>query len=210
MQLNTLKKLEYDKIVRLLCEQTSFEGGLRYAEKIMPNHRLDKVQGLLEETGEAMELLRFGEPDFLQQNVVMDLHFLKLQSHGVLQPQDLGDFYHLLLSSRLMKKYVTNPQVETPRLQALAERIFYDNRLEKQVIDVVDENGHLRDDASPALKDIRRQIGNSRQRIRDYLQEFIRSDAKKQMLQDALITERAGRYVVPVKQEFRYLSLIHI
>ena len=205
MQLNTLKKLEYDKIIALLCRETSFEGGRRLAEKVMPNHRMEKVQSLLEETGEAMELLRFGSPDFLQSNVLMDLHFLKLQSHGVLQPKDLGDFYHLLFSSRAMKNFVENPQAgETPRLKELAERLFYDNRLEKHVIDVVDEYGQLRDDASPALKDIRRQIASSRQRIKDYLQEFIHSESRKSMLQDALITERAGRYVVPVKQEYRY------
>ncbi|HPF21767.1 MAG TPA: endonuclease MutS2, partial [Syntrophomonas sp.] len=75
--------------------------------------------------------------------------------------------------------------------------------LEQMISDAVDEDGTIRDDASSALRSIRKQIETSRLRIKDYLQNFIRSGNNQNLLQDALVTERAGRYVVPVKQEYR-------
>ena len=74
----------------------------------------------------------------------------------------------------------------------------------KNLRKAISEEGELRDNASPALKNIRRQINSSRSRIREYLQEFIRSGNNQKLLQDAIVTERGGRYVVPVKQEYRY------
>ena len=65
------------------------------------------------------------------------------------------------------------------------------------------KTGEIRDDATPELKKIRNQIHTLRLRIREYLQDFIRSGNNQRILQDAIVTERDGRYVVPVKQEYR-------
>jgi DNA mismatch repair protein MutS2 len=78
-----------------------------------------------------------------------------------------------------------------------------DRELEQKIERAVGEDGQLRDDASPELKNIRNQINTFRSRIREYLQNFIRSADNQKLLQEALVTERDGRYVVPVKQEHK-------
>ena len=102
----------------------------------------------------------------------------------------------------MAKKYTDNHAARI--LKNMADGIMDNKDLENKLIDVIDEDGSIRDDASPALKSIRKQIETSRLRIKDYLQNFIRSGSNQTLLQDALVTERAGRYVVPVKQEYRH------
>ncbi|MFA7149223.1 MAG: endonuclease MutS2, partial [Syntrophomonadaceae bacterium] len=91
-----------------------------------------------------------------------------------------------------------------PRLSNLLEGLQQNPDLEKELRKAISEEGELRDDASSTLKNIRKQINSSRTRIREYLQDFIRSGNNQKLLQDAIVTERDGRYVVPVRQEHRY------
>ena len=85
----------------------------------------------------------------------------------------------------------------------MVTELFTDIELEKHIDRIIDEEGEIRDDATAELKKIRGQIQTLRFRIRDYLQDFIRSGHNQRVLQDAIVTERDGRYVVPVKQEYR-------
>ncbi len=202
MNRETLKKLEFDKIQQSLAELAYSEGGRQKIKLMQPSSDIKLVQIRLDETEEAMELLRFGEPGFLNSLQPVDKHLKKARVAGILMPAELLDIYHLLRASRLAKKYTGNPAARI--LKNMADGIMDNKDLENKLIDVIDEDGSIRDDASPALKSIRKQIETSRLRIKDYLQNFIRSGSNQTLLQDALVTERAGRYVVPVKQEYRH------
>lgn len=201
MKPETLNKLEFNKIQQSLIELAYSEGGKRKIGLIQPSSDLQLVQIRLDETEEAMELLRFGEPNFLNGLHPIDKHLKKARVAGMLMPAELLDIYHLLRASRLARKYTANPAARI--LNEMTSALLENRELENKIIDVIDEDGIIRDDASPALKSIRKQIETSRLRIKDYLQNFIRSGNNQALLQDALITERAGRYVVPVKQEYR-------
>jgi DNA mismatch repair protein MutS2 len=167
----------------------------------VPERQLATVRRRLEETGEALELLRFGPPGFLQKIKPLEGALKKTESGGVLTPDDLAQLYLFLNACRLTLAYANAHSA--PQIQQLLTGLYVDQNLEKAILSVVDEDGILRDDASPALKSIRRQIRLTQQRIRDYLQEMIRGAAYQSFLQDAIITERSGRYVIPVKQENR-------
>jgi len=196
-----LNKLEFYKIQSKLAELTSFEGGKRKALKMLPSSNYEVVIKRLDEVEEAMEALRFNEPGFFSGLKVIDKHLAKIKVGGLLGPAELWDIYRVLNSSRMAKKFVDLDKY--PRLSMLVEEIYENIALEKKLHEAVSEEGKLKDDASPVLKSIRNKINTIRLRIREYLQDFIRSGNNQRILQDALITERDGRYVVPVKQEHK-------
>ncbi|MDD2586066.1 MAG: endonuclease MutS2 [Syntrophomonadaceae bacterium] len=201
MNKEMLRKLEYHKIQQKLAELASFEGGRKLAMEMMPSTDCDIVNMRLDETKEAMEALRFNEPFFLSGLKLVDHQLAKARVNGLLHPAELWDIYLLLHSSRLARKYVAEGKY--PRLQNLCAGISENRSLERTLYESVSEDGVIRDDASPGLKSVRNGINISRMRIKDYLQSFIRSANNQKLLQDAIVTERDGRYVVPVKQEHR-------
>ena len=202
MNNNTLIKLEFNKIQEQLAGQCSFEGGRNKVLSRKPSSQEQEVERWLDETGEAMEALRYGEPGFLTGLELLDHHLAKARADGILYPPELYNIMHSLYAARMAIQYVGKEKC--PRLSSLLAGLQHEPGLEKELRKTISEEGDLRDDASPALKDIRRQINTSRNRIREYLQDFIRSGNNQKLLQDAIVTERDGRYVVPVRQEYRY------
>jgi len=201
MDRETLTKLEFDKIQAELAALAYTAGAQEKIRQMMPSADVSLVNMRLDETAEAMELLRFGEPGFLHSLKPVSTHLKKARVAGILSPGELIDVYHLLRSSRLAIKYTGTPSARI--LKNICSALTENKQLEQMIIDAVDEDGQIRDDASSSLRSIRKQIETSRLRIKDYLQNFIRSGNNQNLLQDALVTERAGRYVVPVKQEYR-------
>lgn len=201
MERETLNKLEFDKIQNQLVQLAYTDGARGKIMQMTPAADMELINLRLDETGEAMELLRFGEPGFLNSLRPVEQHLKKARVAGILSPGELIDVYHLLRSSRLALKYTGTPAARV--LKNICAGLTENRALEQTIIDAVEEDGRLRDDASSALRSIRKQIETSRLRIKDYLQNFIRSGNNQNLLQDALVTERAGRYVVPVKQEYR-------
>jgi len=196
-----LEKLEYPRIRDMLAGLALFEGGAARAYAMKPSNSFEIINHRLDETGEAMEALRFGEPSFLSGLKLIDQVLMKAGAGGVLTAYELRQVYLLLYSSRKATKYVQGDKY--PLLNSLCSSLTEDRELEQKIERAVGEDGQLRDDASPELKNIRNQINTFRSRIREYLQNFIRSADNQKLLQEALVTERDGRYVVPVKQEHK-------
>jgi len=202
MNQKTLTKLEFDKIRDRLAALASFEGGMRLALDLQPVKNADTVNRWLDETEEAMERLRFGEPGFLSGLKLLDAHLARVRSGGMLSATELRDILRSLAASRQAFSYTSGKKMN--RLAKLNEGLVQNPDLERKMHAAISDEGELRDDASPALKSIRSQINTLRLRIKEYLQDFIRSSNNQKYLQEALVTERDGRYVVPVRQEFRY------
>lgn len=202
MDPSTLRKLEYDKIRDMLASLTGFDGGYQKAREMQPTVDYESVNRRLDETGEAMEVLRLGEPAYFHGLKRIDQALAKARVNGILQPADLRNVYRLLHSSRLAAKAL--PRNKYPRLAELCSGLFQEPELENRLDQAIGEDDQVRDSASPQLRSIRSQITTLRLRIKDYLQDFIRSGNNQKYLQDSLVTERDGRYVVPVKQEHRH------
>lgn len=201
MDSSTLKKLEFDKIQKMLGELTYFAGGLGYVDNMTPATDYKLVNKRLDETEEAMEFLRYKEPSFLGNLDLVDTQLKKAKIHGLLTAYELLEIYNLLNASRLAKKNINTNQYK--QLGILVASIEENYDLEKQIAKAIADDGTVKDDATPELKRIRSQVNTHKNRIREYLQNYIRSEHNQKYLQDALITERDGRYVIPVKQEFR-------
>jgi len=204
-----LEKLEFNKIQEMVAGLASFEGGMEKALAMVPVSVFDTVNKRLDETGEAMEALRFGDPSFLNGLHLVNNQLAKVRVSGILYASELRDIYLLLYASRMAKRYVKGDKY--PSLTRLCSSLTEDRELEQKLDRAISEDGQLRDDASPELRNIRKQINTFRLRIKDYLQGFIRSVDNQKLLQDVLITERDGRYVVPVKQENRSMvkGIVH-
>ncbi|MEN6351292.1 MAG: endonuclease MutS2 [Syntrophomonas sp.] len=202
MDKKTLVKLEFDKIQEQLAELTFFEGGRNRVMEMKPSTDHELVIRRLDETTEAMEAIRFHELSFLTGIHLVDNHLSKAQVSGLLNAPELLDILHILSSSRRVRKLFIDSK--HARLKKICSAIREDSVLEKKIAAAVSEDGDLKDDASVQLKLLRNQINTNRLRIRNYLQDFIRSGNNQKLLQDALVTERDGRYVVPVRQEYRH------
>lgn len=201
MNEKTLIKLEYDKIREQIASLCGFEGGRSLSLNMTPQTNIMRLGEMLDETEQAMEALRFQEPSFLNGLSRIDACLYKARAGGVLQPGELRAVYRLAWAAAQAVRYLTPPS--RPRLADIAIELYPLPQLEKSIDRAIGEDEEVRDDASDELRQIRRQIVTLRARIRDYLQGFIRSTSNQKYLQDTLVTERDGRYVVPVKQEFR-------
>jgi DNA mismatch repair protein MutS2 len=201
MDSKLIEKLEFDKIQARLADMAYFEGGKRKALGNIISTDYVTVLGLLDQTAEAIELTRFYDFGFLYGLNLIDAPLRKIKLGGILTGSELRDIHDLLRCSRMVRKILGKRP--SPRLEVLNLQLIDNYDLEARINCTVDEEGQIRDDASPALREIRNRISKTRSRIREYLQNFIRASSNQKILQDALITERDGRYVVPVKQEYR-------
>lgn len=200
-----LHTLEYDKIIRRLTGLTSTSLGRDEVEKLFPSRELPIVERRLATTDEAVRAVTIkGTPPFGGiTDIRSSLYRAKLQ--GILQPPELMDVAQFIMGSRRLSRFITLAGEETdlPLLSDLCEPLTDYKALEDDIRKCIDEQGDVLDSASPELASVRRDIRINAGRAREKLESLIRSSSIQKMLQDALITMRNDRYVIPVKQEYR-------
>ncbi len=198
-----LNTLEFPKILDRLAAHTSFSAGREQALALRPSPFLREVQTRQAETGEAVRLL--AEQPGLSIGQVYDVRpFTEQADRGVvLPPESLQKIGLTLLSARDLQRTLTRQAETCPLLADTAGRIDPCPALVAQIQNAIDDRGDIKDNASPALARIRRDIETTRNRLMEKLNHIISSSQYTSYLQEALITQRAGRYVVPVKADFK-------
>lgn len=200
-----LHTLEYDKIISRLTGLTSTSLGREEAEKLFPSRELPIVTRRLATTDEAVRAVMLkGTPPFGGiTDIRASLHRAKLQ--GILQPPELMEVAQFIMGSRRLTRYiaVAGEETDLPLLSDLCEPLTDFKKLEDEIRRCIDEQGEVLDSASAELASVRRDIRINAGRAREKLESLIRSSSVQKMLQDALITMRNDRYVIPVKQEYR-------
>jgi len=203
----TLKVLEYNKIIELLLEKAESHLGKELIKKLKPSTDFDKINSLLEETDEALTLLvqRGNPPLYGINNVRPDIK--RAQMGGSLTPAALLKISDSLRVARKLKNFMkeikSDKSPNFPTLEGLIRglRVFKD--IEDEINKAIINENEISDNASPALRNIRRQINRNNEAIKDKLNSIINSPANRKFLQDSIVTIREGRYVIPVKQENR-------
>ena len=104
MNKKTLEKLEFNKITSELARYAYFEGGQELCLNLNPSNNLQIVQQRLDETSEAMEMLRFADPGYLSGLVDITPYLNKVKAGGMLIPMELRDIHQVLLASRLARQ----------------------------------------------------------------------------------------------------------
>lgn len=204
MNEKALRTLEFHKIIQMLSTLALTEPGQKRCEALKPYDRIEQVERAQHETEEALLiLLRRGDsPLIFFKDVTAWLSLSKKGS--TLPPRALLDTAEVLRASSSVKNAIgDDPDNRTPQLTALAARLTPLRQLERAISDALISEEEVADNASPALADIRRHIRIANEKIRDKLQALAHGSQSSKYLQDSLITMRNGRYVIPVRQEFR-------
>lgn len=195
--------LELDKVLKSLAKFASCEDSKTAVSLIAPESNLDLAQALIRQTLDAHTLMaRFGGPSFGGlKNVNNSLS--RANAGGVLTMRELLDIAEVLRSLRGLCEWRSkNSGVETC-LDSYFDMITPNKYLEDKINSAIISEDDLSDNASPALYDIRRKIRAASSRVREQLDKMVRSGYYQKFLREAIVTQRNGRYVVPVKIEHR-------
>jgi DNA mismatch repair protein MutS2 len=200
-----LSTLELPKILDRLATFASFSAGAELARALTPATSRQEIRWQLETTSEARTLLDVKPETSL--GGAHDIRPLAADAeHGrVLPPSDLLDVRDTLVAGRTLHRTLNRLESQFPRLAYLAARIQASScgTIIAEIDRCLDERGNVRDDASPELARIRREVNIAHNRIQDKLQNIITSSSSAQYLQETLVTQREGRYVVPLKAQFK-------
>ena len=198
----SLLKLELDKVLEMLSACAGSVGGREACLRLRPSSDLEEVQLMLQQTTDASDLCtRKGNPAFGDVND-MSASLERAERGGTLQPIELLRIGGILRCARNIKGYVSEDDKATvldPMFGALTPNKY----LEDKIFGAILSEEEIADNASPALSDVRRHMRIQAGKIRDSLQKIISSPAYSKYLREPIITIRQGRYVVPVKSEFK-------
>lgn len=211
MDAKALRTLEFDKILVRLAEHTSFSAGRELALALQPTDDLRLACEWLAETTEARALL--AQKMDVHLGGVRDVRsLLPLAERAVtLVPTDLLDIRHMLTRARAIRRTLTRLSGQFPRLAEIAARIEPCDSLVDEIGRCINERGEVLDSASPALARIRSEKRVVHARLMSLLERLVTSPEYAPYLQEAIITQRQGRYVIPLRAEFkgRIPGLVH-
>lgn len=197
------KTLELDLILEKLANECSCDDAKELALALKPNTDMSEAELLLTQTEDAFSLLaRFGGPSFSGlKNVNNPLH--RANAGGSLNPKELLDIAYCLRSIRTLDEWHNHCSGVRTSLDFFFEGITVNKYLENKIFICIINEEEISDKASETLNDIRRKIRSKENSIREKLDSMIHSSHYQQYLQEAIVTQRNGRFVVPVKAENR-------
>ena len=201
--LKDYKSLELDKILAQLANETTCADAAELAMQIEPDTDPKHVARLLQETDDAFVLMaKFGAPSFYgMTNVTNALR--RAQAGGVLNLAELLAVAATLRAIRSVSDWRKKSESIKTALDYRFETLQPNKFIEERIAMTVVSEEEVADTASVALASIRRKIHAASLRVREQLDKLIRSQTYQKYLQEAIVTQRSGRYVVPVKAEFR-------
>ena len=203
MNEKTLQTLELHKVLDKLAEYCTFSAGADLARELFPSGDLDEAKTWQRETAEAR--LLFEQRQSVSLGGARDVRDAAMQAtRGIMiDPQTLLDIRYTLRRATTLRRTIGRMKGQYPLLADIINEAEECNALQEEISKVLNDNGEVMDSASPRLATIRRDLKVSYDRLMQRLNRIITSSANAQFLQDALITTRNGRYVVPIKAEFK-------
>ncbi|QAT61350.1 endonuclease MutS2 [Acidilutibacter cellobiosedens] len=215
MNEKTLRVLEYNKIIDILKDNTESSLGKELVSQIKPLTDIDEIENRQKETEEALELIiKRGTPPLYGIHDVRG-EIKRAEIGGTLGPGSLLKISDSLRVVRSLKNYLKETREDKngnyPVVGNLINELSVFEYIEESINNAIISEEEISDNASPALRSIRRKINMKNDSIRDKLNSIISSSNNKKYLQDSIVTIREGRYVVPVKQENRgnFPGLVH-
>ena len=210
MEKDSFKVLEYNRILDKLQEKAGSAMGKELCRGLLPSSDVNEVREWLAQTAEAVRVDSVAHPPM---GGIHDIrqYIKKVGIGSILEPAELLDILSTMYAMRAVKKFFKELEAEAPLMKASAHDIEIMGQLERNLENTIDEHGVLRDDASIELKRIRREMKVSQARIKDHLANILHSAEYQKYFQEAIVTMRGDRYVVPIKQEYRqyFPGIVH-
>ena len=197
----SIRTLELPAVLEVLAQKAVSDAARERCRKLYPSSDLDEVRRLLDETDAARTRLGlYGSPAF---SGVKDVSaaLTRADHGGMLNTRELLDIAGLLTASRRVSEYDRDRQGEATVLDHYFSALHTNKYLEDRIRGAILDEETIADTASPELADIRRKMRVAATKGRQILQRIISSPSYAKVLQEALITQRDGRFVVPVKAE---------
>lgn len=203
MNPRTLKVLEYEKILEKVAGHCAFSGGVDLARALLPSDDLPTIQQHLAQTDEAFRLLE--QKHDINFGGVKDLspYLDRAERGSMLFAPDLLEVKNTLLRARSLRNLLTRLDHAYPLLAEMAVNIEPCEEVIAQIARCINERGEVIDSASPALASIRQELRVAQERLLSTLERLVQGSDVKPYLQDAIVTQRQGRYVIPVRQEYK-------
>lgn len=212
MNQKALETLEYKKIIAQLKREMGSAASAKLADELTPLTSEKIIKEELRSTTEAVDLIVRKGP--LPTGGLYDIReaLLLAKKGGSLTMRQLLEVQNVLgISSEVVNFMHDDALPELKYIGEMVDLIVEFTALEKEISRCILTEDEMADNASPKLKDIRRSIHQQNQAIKNKLSRIITSSSNKTYLQDAIVTMRDGRYVIPVKQEYRsfFPGMVH-
>ncbi|HET6317213.1 MAG TPA: endonuclease MutS2, partial [Chloroflexota bacterium] len=199
-----LDVLEFDAIRQQLARHTSFSAGRELALSLEPTSDVHEARRRQAMTAEALKLPALRPA--LHLGGVHDIRAYadRARVGGMLSPAELLDVASTVRAARSWRRALAPLEEDTPTLLELAESYLSDHPgIAEDIEEAIGEGGEVLDAASPALGRIRAELRGAHDRLVTRLRELMGSAPFRDAVQDPVVTQRAGRYVIPVRAEFR-------
>lgn len=203
MNPRTLRVLEYQKILDQVAAACAFSGGMELAYALLPSDDLHTVQEWLAQTAEAYRLL--DQKTDISFGGVHDVRpqLDRAERGAMLLAQELLEVRNTLLRARTLQTTLTKLEHSFPRLAEIAANIEPCSHVIAEIGRCINDRGEVVDGASDTLTRVRQELRVAQDRLLSTLDRLIHSAEIRPYLQDALVTQRQGRYVIPVRAEYK-------
>jgi len=201
MDAKSINTLEYNKILERLSSYTSFSASAALVRALQPTNDMLLAQDRQARTSQARRLLdEFPETSIGGARDVRPQ--VEMASRGgTLAPQELLEIKATLISSRDLQRAFAKIEFDCPHLQAIAQDLTPPPGIIEAITQIITDNAEVADGASLRLDTLRREVKAANDRIFTKLEKMINDSRIAPMLQEAIITKRNGRYVIPLRAE---------
>ena len=197
----SLRTLELPRVLEMLSAQAVSDEAKRRCLALRPETDIEDVERLQEETEAARRMMALrGSPGFSGVKPVREI-LDRADRGGCLSTIELLTVAGLLTSARRTRDYFNDKAGEKSAIDHLFHSLHGNRFLEEKIKSAILDEDTIADTASPELADIRRHMRQAQAKSRQILQKIISSPSYSKILQESLITQRDGRFVVPVKAE---------
>jgi DNA mismatch repair protein MutS2 len=193
--------LEFDKILNLVANYSKTSLGKEKVLNLEPLTDLVLVNQELKETEEALKIVTHLQAPPFGGIYNIKLTIEKGVKGALIQPHELNEIVSLLNAIEQIKRFMSNLEVKTPIINQYVDQLEELKDLKKEISRCIDDNGNVRDHASLALKQIRRDIHRKENDVKRKMNHILNDKSK--MLTENSIMIRNNRFVLPVKQEYK-------
>ena len=207
---NSFTTLEFDKILARLWDCATSNFGKELAIKLEPSDDFETVRENLSLTTEAVKIFAVSAPPLGGFRDVRET-FKKIRLGSIAEAEELLDVLSTMYTMRQVKIFFKATEIDAPQLKFRATEIEILGNLERQLDNAIDEHGTVRDTASVELQKIRRDLRTAQSRIKTEIFNILHDAGKQKFFQDAIVTMRGDRYVLPVKLEYKsqFPGIVH-
>lgn len=203
---NNLKKIEYDKILEKVANYCKTYIGKNKVSELRPSQNVDEVQNMLAETSQSVVLIQRNSTPPIGEIADITVYIKALDGCGTLNIKALLEIQNILEIASSLKDYFSKDFLATSDFSAI-EQYFNDLYTNPSIVStlkksIIDEDT-IADTASSKLQDIRRKQRKIEQDIRSKLNVILHSSTYSKYIRENLVTIRSGRFVIPVKEEYR-------